>query len=216
MHANWPAWERLPKYRHQQINAPTPDMILASDSTIRAYADTIATAVKATKATQAGREIHLSLALDYLLERFRHAHDSGNKIILVGNGGSSAICSHIAIDLCKNVGIRAVALNDFPTLTCLSNDYGYDQVFAKQIEYHAKPEDCLVCISTGGKSANILNAMSAFTAIGGTQTYTFSGMRPDNTLRAMGHTNFYTASNDYGIVEIAHLTLLHSLAPCTG
>ena len=204
-----------PWYRKLKMKAASPDMILDELSYIRGYADQIAKTVKATIATVDGQPKHLSLALDEVLISFRLAHASGHKVMLVGNGGSSAICSHVAIDLSKNTGIRAVALNDFPTLTCLSNDYGYDQVFAKQIEYHAKPEDVLVCISTGGKSSNILNAASAFANIGGKQIFTFSGMKPDNTLRTMGAINFYSPSNDYGIVEIAHLTLLHSLCPCT-
>src|SRR3990172_2156723 len=196
----------------------TPKMILDEASYLFGYADKIANVIKATQVSRSDYSdpirCHIQSALDDMLSTFREAHERGHKVILVGNGGSSAICSHVAIDLCKNAGIRAISLNDFPSLTCLSNDYGYDQVFAKQIEYHAKPDDVLVCISTGGKSPNILNAIKAFNDIGGSLTYTFSGMKSDNTLRTLGKTNFYTPSNDYGIVEIAHLTLLHSLCPC--
>lgn len=205
-----------PWYRKHKLKSATPDMILNEIGYIIGYADKIAQTVKSTIATVDGQSKHLILALDEVLQSFRTAHASGHKVMLVGNGGSSAICSHVAIDLSKNTGIRAVALNDFPTLTCLSNDYGYDQVFAKQIEYHAKPEDVLVCISTGGRSANILNAALTFKTMGGSQVFTFSGMRPDNTLRTMGRINFYSPSNDFGIVEISHLTLLHSLCPCDG
>lgn len=198
-----------------KIKSVTPEMILNDCSYLRAYADKIADTIKNTQVSgPVGLKSHLQIALDDMHQAFLQCHQNGFKVMLVGNGGSSAICSHVAIDLCKNAGIRAISLNDFPSLTCLSNDYGYDQVFAKQIEYHAKPEDVLVCISTGGKSANIINAIKAFNDIGGTKTYTFTGMLPDNTLRTLGATNFYTPSRDYGIVEIAHLTLLHSLCPC--
>src|SRR3972149_7548961 len=202
----------LPGYTDPRLclKAATPSMILNELSHVRAYADKIATVIKATQVTGSS---HLQTGLDDMLATFREAHDRGNKVILVGNGGSSAICSHMAIDLCKNAGIRAISLNDFPSLTCLSNDYGYDQVFAKQIEYHAKPDDVLVCISTGGKSQNILNAACAYRQMGGQCLFTFSGMKADNTLRTLGNINFYTPSNDYGIVEIAHLTLLQSLWP---
>lgn len=202
-------------FKRSQVKAATPDMILNELSHVRTYAAKICHVVQSTQATVDGQIIHLSLALDDVMTSFRTAHERGYKIILVGNGGSSAICSHIAIDLSKNMGIRAISLNDFPTLTCLSNDYGYDQVFAKQIEYHAKPDDVLVCISTGGKSPNILNAALSFANIGGKQIFTFTGMKPDNQLRTMGRVNFYSPSNDFGIVEISHLTLLHSLCPCT-
>lgn len=204
-----------PWVRRMTLKSATPEMILNEISYIRSYSAKICHVVQSTQATIDGQSIHLSLALDSMLNAFRTAHERGYKVILVGNGGSSAICSHVAIDLSKNAGIRAISLNDFPTLTCLSNDFGYDQVFAKQIEYHAKPEDVLVCISTGGKSLNIINAALAFTNIGGKQIFTFTGMKPDNTLRTMGRINFYSPSNDFGIVEISHLTLLHSLCPCT-
>lgn len=209
--------KHLPEYNDPRLclKTATPEMILNEISYIRTYSTLISQVVQATKVTVEGKPRHLSLALDDMLTAFRSAHEKGYKVILVGNGGSSAICSHLAIDFCKNGGVRAISLNDFPSLTCLSNDFGYDEVFAKQIEYHARPGDCLVCISTGGKSRNILNAISAFKGMGGLETFTFTGMNPDNQLRTLGKTNFYSPSNDYGIVEIAHMTLLHSLCPCT-
>lgn len=219
--AAWRGPDNLPEpkdswNKRHSLKSPTPDMILNELSYIRDYAARICGVVQSTQAIADDKPRHLSLALDDVMSAFRAAHESGHKVVLVGNGGSSAICSHIAIDLSKNTGIRAISLNDFPTLTCLSNDYGYDQVFSKQIEYHARPEDVLICISTGGKSPNILNAAQTFKDLGGTQVFTFTGMKPDNTLRTMGKINFYTPSTDYGIVEIAHLTLLHSLSPCEG
>ena len=202
--------------RRASIKAATPSMIMDEISPVIPYADKISKTVKNTLVT-IGNDLeaykHLTIAINDLLTDFKACHERGNKVILVGNGGSSAICSHMAVDFSKNAGIRAVSFNDFPTLTCLSNDYGYEQVFAKQIEYHATKEDCLVCISTGGKSPNILNAIKAFP---GKRTYTFTGMKPDNPLRSMGSLNFFSPSRDYGIVEIAHLTLLHSLSPCLG
>ena len=66
------------------------------------------------------------------------AHDGGNKIMFIGNGGSAGIASHLAIDFSKNGGLRALAFNDPSALTCLGNDLGYENVFAKQIEFHAR------------------------------------------------------------------------------
>ena len=70
------------------------------------------------------------------IERIRATHAAGNTVIFIGNGGSAAIASHMAIDYTKNGGIRAVAMNDGAALTCLSNDLGYENVFAKQLEMH--------------------------------------------------------------------------------
>jgi len=145
-----------------------------------------------------------------LMAAARRVHAAGNKLIFVGNGGSAAIASHMATDYSKNGDVRAMALNDASMLTCLGNDLGYDRVFAKQIELHARAGDLVIAISSSGRSANILNAVDAATAAGCTVA-TLSGFTPDNPLRRKGQWNFYVASDRYGFVEIGHLTIRHAV-----
>lgn len=152
----------------------------------------------------------VEMALYHLGRKFRKASDKGNKVIFIGNGGSSAISSHMAVDYTKNGGVRAVAFNDAPTLTCLANDFGYENVFSKQLEYYAFKGDVVVIISSSGKSANILKA-AEFCNKKKIHLVTFSGMREDNELRSMGGMNFYVPAADYGIVELTHASLLHSI-----
>jgi D-sedoheptulose 7-phosphate isomerase len=152
----------------------------------------------------------LEAALHDLRGRFRKCHKAGNKIIFVGNGGSAAIASHMAVDYTKNGGMRAVALNDAPTLTCLANDCGHEKVFAKQIEYYAQKGDWVVIVSSSGRSPNVVAAGIACTALG-LDLVTLTGMDPENKLRNMGKLNFWVPSGDYGVVEITHLSLLHSI-----
>jgi len=57
----------------------------------------------------------------------------GNKLIIAGNGGSAAMASHVAVDLTKATGIRAINFNEVDLLTCFANDYGYVQVFEKAV-----------------------------------------------------------------------------------
>jgi len=144
------------------------------------------------------------------MERARATHAAGNKLIFIGNGGSAAIASHMATDYSKNGGIRSLAMNDSAMLTCLGNDLGYDRVFAKQIELHARPGDLLIAISSSGGSPNILNAVVAAKAAG-CSVITLSGFKPDNPLRSKGEINFYIASDRYGFVEIGHLTICHAI-----
>lgn len=146
----------------------------------------------------------------YLRHRCKQAHADNNKVIFIGNGGSSAIASHMAVDFTKNGGIRAIAFNDAPTLTCLANDFGSDAIFSKQLEYYAHKGDVVIIVSSSGKSDNILKAAEqAFSQ--GLDLITFSGMNPNNVLRRKGMINFWVPAMDYGIVELAHLTLLHSV-----
>lgn len=89
----------------------------------------------------------------------------GNKIILAGNGGSAADAQHFAGEIVgrftmERKSIPAISLCVDPSVvTCIANDYGYDQVFARQIEGQGKAGDVFVAISTSGNSENLINAM---------------------------------------------------------
>ena len=151
---------------------------------IAAYFATLARLTLAAEATDgAGNQATLDDVFGAVMARARAAHASGNKVMFIGNGGSAAIASHMAIDYTKNGGIRALAFNDGAALTCLGNDLGYAQVFARQIEMHARSGDLLIAISSSGNSANILAAVEAARGRG-CAVVTFSGFRPDNKLRA--------------------------------
>ena len=140
----------------------------------------------------------------------RETHAVGNKLMFIGNGGSAGIASHSATDYSKNGNLRSMAFNDGSMLTCLGNDYGYEHVFAKQIEFHGRDGDLLIAISSSGGSANILNAVMA-ARDAGCAVVTFSGFKPDNPLRASGDLNFYIRSGEYGFVELSHQTLIHAI-----
>ena len=160
--------------------------------------------------SQGGQRLEFADAATALMGRARTTHAAGNKLIFVGNGGSAAIASHMATDYSKNGGVRSLALNDASMLTCLGNDLGYDRVFAKQIELHARAGDLVIAISSSGRSANILNAVDA-AAVAGCTIATMSGFTPDNPLRRKGKWNFFVASDRYGFVEIGHLTICHAV-----
>ena len=100
------------------------------------------------------------------------ALDAGNKILLCGNGGSAADAQHIAAELVgkyeqERRAFPAVSLTtDTSALTALSNDYGYEEVFARQVEALATAGDVLIAISTSGKSPNIVKAAEKARALG--------------------------------------------------
>ena len=158
-----------------------------------------------------GLDWKMEAALSITRKRFVKCHEAGARVIFIGNGGSAAIASHMAIDYTKNGGVRAMAFNDVPTLTCLANDFGYDNVFAKQLEYYATKKDVVVIVSSSGRSLNILAAARTAKAMG-CYVVTFTGMNPNNALRALGDLNYWVPSADYGLVELTHLSLLHAMA----
>ncbi len=167
--------------------------------------------LKATQARWVDKTVPLLAGLIELRRLcLKASFDGKNKVILIGNGGSSAIASHIATDYSKNGGIRTVAFNDAPILTCLGNDFGIDAIFEKQLEFYALPGDVVIIVSSSGHSGNILRAAEqAF--LMGLDLVTFSGMNPNNILREKGILSFFVPAKSYGIVEIAHLALLHSV-----
>ncbi len=155
-----------------------------------------------------GKRIDLFLAFDNLTNKIKYKKSNDTKIIIIGNGGSASIASHIATDFLKNSGIPAITFNDSSLITCLSNDLGYEYVFAKPIGMLAKKGDIVFAISSSGESKNILNAAKeakrkeCFLV-------TLSGFDKDNLLRKLGEINFYVPSDSYGYVEITHLTICH-------
>jgi D-sedoheptulose 7-phosphate isomerase len=159
---------------------------------------------------RAAKSMALGEGCEWVRNAAHEAHSAGNKIIFVGNGGSAGIASHLAIDFSKNGGLRSLAFNDASALTCLGNDLGYENVFAKQLDFHARPGDLLIAISSSGKSPNILNAVKAARAHD-CKVVTFSGFTEANDLRKSGDVNFYVRSKEYGFVEVAHLALCHAV-----
>lgn len=135
---------------------------------------------------------------------------AGGKAIFIGNGGSAAIASHQAVDYWKNGGMRAIAFNDSSLLTCIGNDYGFAQLFAKPVEMFADPGDVLVAISSSGRSDNVLRGVAAGRARQ-CRVITLSGFEPDNPLRRVGDLNFYAPGRGYGLVEITHLAVCHAI-----
>jgi D-sedoheptulose 7-phosphate isomerase len=178
---------------------------------IRDYFTTLSRYLVETIVTSdSGKTLEISEAVNQIMTRAIGAHAAGNKLIFVGNGGSAAIASHMATDFSKNGDIRSIALNDSSMLTCLGNDLGYDRIFAKQIELHARPGDLLIAISSSGRSTNILNSVKAARKAK-CAVVTLSGFTADNPLRLLGDINFYIASDRYGFVEIGHLTICHAI-----
>jgi D-sedoheptulose 7-phosphate isomerase len=173
----------------------------------------LANAMRAAEVTdRMSKRMSLEDGCQWVRKAAHAAHDAGNKIIFVGNGGSAGISSHLAIDFSKNGGLRALAFNDPSALTCLGNDLGYENVFAKQLEFHARSGDLLIAISSSGNSPNIINAVK-MARDRGCKVVTYSGFSDSNQLRRTGDVNFYVRAQDkeYGFVEVAHLALCHAV-----
>lgn len=132
------------------------------------------------------------------------------KIILVGNGGSAAMASHVSVDLTKMCKIRAVNFNEADLLTCFSNDYGYENWVKKALSFYADKGDLLICISSSGESKNIINGAKFAKKIG-CKIVTLTGFKKENKVKKIGHVNLWINSKNYNIVEMTHHIWLLSI-----
>ena len=133
-----------------------------------------------------------------------------NSIFIFGNGGSAAIASHVAVDFSKNAKTNIITFNEYDHITCLANDYGFDQWIAKTLEMYAKDGDMVILISSSGKSQNMVNAAN-YAKENKISVVTFTGFDSNNPLKAIGDINFWVDSKAYNIVEMIHQIWLLSI-----
>lgn len=137
--------------------------------------------------------------------------DKFNDIIIIGNGGSNAIASHICVDYTKFLNKRAISFSDAPRLTAYINDYGRDEAYKQFISEFATKKTLVILISSSGNSNNIVNA--AQYCEDNNFTYAaLSGFKSSNKLNNMNaNFKFWVDAESYGVVECAHEILLHSI-----
>jgi D-sedoheptulose 7-phosphate isomerase len=178
---------------------------------ISKYLQKLSDLMMTTAATdRSGALLSLDEAADQAVEKILSVGKNSRKIMLVGNGGSSSVVSHVQNDLCKAVGVRAIVFTEQPLLTALGNDLGYGSVYQWPTDLWAEAGDLMIAVSSSGNSENILRA--AYSSLEkGCDLITFSGFETDNSLRSLGALNFHVGSHVYGFVETAHAALTHFL-----
>ena len=136
--------------------------------------------------------------------------------ILIGNGGSNSVCSHIAQDYTKMLGKRAISFSDPSRLTCYINDYGMEDAYAKFIQdfYDTRENGTFVIlISSSGNSENIVRSARMCESLG-LQYAILTGFDENNRLREHSSNSaldIWVDSHDYGVVECAHQVFLHTI-----
>ncbi|HKY36117.1 MAG TPA: SIS domain-containing protein [Polyangiaceae bacterium] len=147
--------------------------------------------------------------LDGLMQR-------GSTLWLLGNGGSAGISNHAACDLTKGPrgagtqGLRCLSLSsNVPMLSALANDLGYERIFAEQLAYYAQPGDAVLLVSSSGNSPSIVEACKYANQVGLT-TLAFVGFQ-GGRLKDLAQHCLWVPSDNYGIVEDTHQSLVHVL-----
>ena len=140
---------------------------------------------------------------------------NGGKILIFGNGGSAADAQHIAAELVgrykvERKGLPAIALTtDTSALTAISNDYGYDRVFKRQVEALAHKEDVVIGISTSGTSSNVINGLKTAKELG-CKIIGFSG-HDGGKMNNLCDVNLVVPSGDTPRIQEMHIVIAHTL-----
>jgi D-sedoheptulose 7-phosphate isomerase len=181
------------------------------DEFIKRYSIEFRKAVESIEVTDSlGIQLGFMHGIELSVEILMQLQAENQRIYIVGNGGSAAIASHAAIDFWKNGGIPSLTFNDSSLLTCISNDIGFEDVFAAPLEMFASQGNLVICISSSGNSPDIVKACQTAQRKQ-CQLITLSGFSHDNKIRSLGKINFFVPAFSYGFAEIIHQYILHCI-----
>ena len=146
----------------------------------------------------------------FKFEKAFHIHE---RIIILGNGGSNSVASHISQDYMKFHYKKVSILSDPSMITMLTNDFTYDLAYQKFLEYYVEKESLVIIMSSGGESINMLNCVD-WCEDNKVDYGVLTGFEPDNTIRGESTNalwNYHINSDSYGVVECVHQIFLHGV-----
>ena len=145
--------------------------------------------------------------------KFQKAFKNYNRIIILGNGGSNSVASHISQDYMKFHNKKVSILSDPSMITMLSNDFGYKFAYQKFLEYYVEEDTLVIIISSGGESPNMLKCVD-WCEDNKVSYGVLTGFKSDNTIRSEATNalwNYHIVSDSYGVVECVHQIFLHGV-----
>jgi phosphoheptose isomerase len=173
-------------------------------------------AAYAEETARAGRTIEPA-AFDRAAGILLDAYTRGAGVFSCGNGGSAAVANHMQCDHVKNVRTatdlvpRVMSLStNAELLTAVANDLGYENVFVYQLQSQSRPGDVLIAISSSGRSANIVRALT-WAREQGLRTIALTGF-DGGAARTMADAAIHVDCTNYGIIEDWHQAIMHALA----
>jgi phosphoheptose isomerase len=153
--------------------------------------------------------------IEALGRRLAWVLDSGGRLLAVGNGGSAAEAQHLTAELVgrfegERRPMSALCLSaETSSLTAILNDYGPDEVFARQVDAHGRPGDVLIALSTSGRSRNVLRAAES-ARVAGLDVWAFTGAVP-NPLASVADFAVPVIARSTAVIQEVHLVAVHAL-----
>ena len=146
-------------------------------------------------------------------DKFDKAFKNHNRIIILGNGGSNSVASHISQDYMKFHKKKVSILSDPSMITMLTNDFGYEFAYQKFLEYYVEKNTLVIIISSGGESPNMLKCVD-WCEDNKISYGVLTGFKNDNTIRTVAENalwNYHIDSSSYGVFEFVHQIFLHGV-----
>ena len=146
-------------------------------------------------------------------DKFDKAFKNHNRIIILGNGGSNSVASHISQDYMKFHKKKVSILSDPSMITMLTNDFGYEFAYQKFLEYYVEKNTLVIIISSGGESPNMLKCVD-WCEDNKISYGVLTGFEHNNTIRSEATNalwNYHINSGSYGVVECVHQIFLHGV-----
>lgn len=148
--------------------------------------------------------------------KFKSIFKQNNKFIIIGNGGSNSVASHISQDYVKKCHKHSLTFSDPSMLTCFINDYGMENAYLEFVKAYRTYDTFIILISSSGESENILKVIKYCEA----NDYPYgilTGFAKSNSARVLGRLgrnakfDYHVNSKDYGVVECVHQIFLHGV-----
>ena len=165
---------------------------------------------------QLASDEHFNKVFSEMGKAMSDALKAGHKILIAGNGGSASQSQHFAAELVGRYKLdrapqAAISLAaDVATITSLSNDFGYEKVFSKQVEALSAPKDIFLGLSTSGNSANIVEALKTAHSLG-LQCFGLVG-NDGGLMRGLCDMALIIPESDTPLIQEVHLSVLHMWA----
>mgnify|MGYP001585806549 CR=1 FL=1 len=149
-----------------------------------------------------------------MADAFAQAHQSGNRIFTMGNGGSGASASHAAGDFIKGASygldqrFKMICLNDnLPSMMAIANDIGWDDIFVEPLKNYVEPGDVVIGISGSGNSSNVLKAIAHAQSVGAV-TIGMTGFS-GGKLKSMVDISIHSPADDMEVAEDVHMAVFN-------
>ena len=169
------------------------------DTFFKTYIESLGSLIRKVDPSELNRYFHL----------FLNVKKKKSKILIFGNGAGASIASHVATDLTKNAKVTAMSFDSSSYLTCLSNDYGYENIVLESIKNFYKKNDLVILLSASGNSPNMVKA-AKYCNKKSIKFLSISGFSKMNKLNTNSKNKIWINSKSWNLVEILQLSILLS------